>query len=149
MLRCSHLKATFIAVALCCLAAGNVATQGVKTDAPTIISGDNNESTKSELGLLAQNARLESGNAVVTGEQVPSLIFISRLGTGESSRKLNRRRLNDVRVFMEELYDVPKDEIVTAEGEPVRGRGRVEAYQSGKLVLIFTLPRNKSFASEP
>ena len=103
------------------------------------VDGSYYESTLTYLETLARTAR----------ENQDALIFvIARLGSGESSRRLNRRRLFAVRDFLKEERFIPAQRVIAAEGEPARGVGRVEVYIGGKLFMVFTLPRNKFFAGE-
>ena len=53
------------------------------------------------------------------------LILIARLGNGENSRNLNRRRLYNVREGLQVTLGIVKP-IVIAEGERINGFGRVE-----------------------
>lgn len=62
------------------------------------------------------------------------LIIIARLGDGEKDRGLNRRRLYNVRLKLSGGLDVPAERIIVAEGERLRGFGRVEFYFGGELV---------------
>src|SRR5713226_708269 len=58
-----------------------------------------------------------------------SLIVIARLGDGERDRKLSYRRLHNVRTYLSEYVGARSSEtIITAEGEPSIGLGRVELY---------------------
>src|SRR5829696_2048189 len=70
------------------------------------------------------------------------LVAIARLGTGEVSRKLNRRRLENLRTYWRELK-LPKSRLILAEGEDVEGYGRVELYVMGKLHETLTVGRGK------
>ena len=61
------------------------------------------------------------------------LIIVARLGNGETRRELNYRRLHNVRLQLT-LIGVPSDRIVVAEGERVKGLGRVEFYVRGEFI---------------
>lgn len=61
------------------------------------------------------------------------LILIARLGSGENSSTLNRRRLLNVREGLQGTLGIVEP-IVIAEGERVAGFGRVEVYIGGKFV---------------
>src|SRR5712692_1766568 len=54
-----------------------------------------------------------------------TIIAIARLGDGEKSRNLNRRRLHNVRAFLAEFWHRDPNTVVTAEGTRVEGYGRV------------------------
>lgn len=69
------------------------------------------------------------------------LILIARLGSGERSRTLNRRRLDNVRKGLQVTLSITKP-IVTAEGERAHGFGRVEVYLAGKFVGALLARRN-------
>jgi hypothetical protein len=70
------------------------------------------------------------------------VVAIARLGTGEVSRKLNRRRLENLRTYWRELK-LPEARLILAEGEDVEGYGRVELYVMGKLHETLTVERGK------
>jgi hypothetical protein len=61
------------------------------------------------------------------------LIAIARLGNGERTSELNRRRLYTVRQYLI-ARGVPSDRLIVAEGERIKGYGRVELYSRGELV---------------
>ena len=66
------------------------------------------------------------------------LIIIARLGDGERSRKLNLDRLNTVKAFKKKW----RGKMVIAEGERVKGYGRLEIYVGGKQAFTLPLRRN-------
>lgn len=61
------------------------------------------------------------------------LIIVARLGNRETRRALNHRRLHNVRLQLTHI-GFPADKIVVAEGERVRGLGRVEFYVRGEFI---------------
>jgi hypothetical protein len=74
------------------------------------------------------------------------LIVIARLGAGETKRNLNWRRLENVRAYWTQAI-APEarrrpETIILAEGERVRGLGRLEFYVAGNLVWVINVPRN-------
>ena len=69
------------------------------------------------------------------------LILIARLGSGEKSRTLNRRRLYNVREGFQGTLGIMKP-IVIAEGERINGFGRVEVYLGGKFVGALVARKN-------
>lgn len=75
------------------------------------------------------------------------VIAVARLGDGERTRDLNRRRLHNIRLYLKEIRQRPAETLVMAEGESVRGRGRVEVYVGGKLVDVFILKRGEDLAA--
>src|SRR5882724_3072881 len=79
------------------------------------------------IGCENNSAQLgRAGERFVSAGADRVLIAVARLGTGEASRELNRRRLFNVRNYLEHYRGVPAKRIVTAEGEKVRGYGRVD-----------------------
>lgn len=73
-----------------------------------------------------------------------TVIAIARLGNGERSRELNRRRLHNVRIYLTEFdWRRAPETIVTAQGDPVKGHGRVELYVKGELFAILAVKRNQ------
>jgi hypothetical protein len=52
------------------------------------------------------------------------LVVVARLGDGEGSRELNRRRLYNVREYLKERGGLAADKIVAAEGERVPDRAQ-------------------------
>jgi hypothetical protein len=69
---------------------------------------------------------------------------IAHLGTGETNPRLNRRRLNDVKTELA-LGDSAK--IVFAEGNRIRGPGRIEFYLGSELMSVSMLARNGDFCA--
>jgi hypothetical protein len=80
---------------------------------------DNCEGNAARLDAVRNKSR-EAGEQKVT-------ILIAKLGGGEQSRELNRRRLHAVRSYLTAM-GLPPQRLITAEGEPVDGNGRVEVY---------------------
>jgi hypothetical protein len=68
------------------------------------------------------------------------LIMIARLGNGETSRRLNQRRLTVVEEYV--LRRGSDLKYVLAEGRRVRGRGRIELYVGGQLVRVLPFEQN-------
>jgi hypothetical protein len=73
------------------------------------------------------------------------IIAIARRGKNEGSQVLSRRRLHNLRTYLVEFLKRNSETIVTAEGDPVAGLGRIEVYVSGKLAEIFEMRRNEDF----
>lgn len=71
------------------------------------------------------------------------VIAIARLGDGEQARRFNQRRLHNFRLYLEEVRGRAPRTIITAEGEPARGRGRVEIYVGCKLVDVLGVGRGE------
>ncbi len=66
------------------------------------------------------------------------IILIARLGDGETSRKINGLRLYSVWSYLHHAGQFPSDRLIKAEGEKVRGGGRIEIYAKGRLMLSLT-----------
>lgn len=85
---------------------------------------------------------LDTLHQVAQGEEV--IIAIARLGDGENRSDLNKRRLHNVREYLtSQIYwkRNPKT-VITAEGERVKGYGRVEFYAKGILFDVLAVKRN-------
>jgi hypothetical protein len=76
------------------------------------------------------------------------IIAIARLGKGETSRELNRRRLYSVQAYLSKRAGVPEKSIVVGEGEPTAGYGRVELYAGGKFINLLLVQRNEMLCVE-
>jgi hypothetical protein len=76
------------------------------------------------------------------------IIAIARLGTGERSSDLNRSRLYIVRATLIEDLKLREQDIVTAQGTPVNGYGRVEIYMRGKLMDVLLVKRGKALCAD-
>jgi hypothetical protein len=64
------------------------------------------------------------------------LFVIARLGTGESSRDLNRRRLSNVSAYFLSNWKIDSSRITFAAGSKLNGPGRVEFYVGSTLWLV-------------
>ncbi len=91
------------------------------------------EVNSAHLDYLAQDFRSSGGRIFV----------IARLGDGESSRALNRSRLEYARFYLVLNRELNADRVVFAEGERVKGEGRLELYLGSKLYLVSLAKRNK------
>jgi hypothetical protein len=78
-----------------------------------------------------------------------TIFIIARLGTGESSRRLNQRRLYAPTQYFIETRGIPETKIVAAEGARVKGPGLVEIYVGGKLYAVFKMKRHRDFSQGP
>jgi hypothetical protein len=82
------------------------------------------------------------------GGETGLIIVIARLGDGESNRALNRRRLHNVRSYLTESgWNRDPQTIILAEGERVKGYGRIEFYIQGNLFTVLGVNRNRDFAA--
>lgn len=98
------------------------------------VDGSNCDTTKAAFDHIAQTAGSDE-----------TIIVIGRLGRGETSRELVRRRLRNLEEFIYFTRGIPKDRVVKAEGEQVDGLGQVDVYIKGKLFMVFRLKRNRDF----
>lgn len=67
------------------------------------------------------------------------IILIARLGDGEKSQVINRRRLNGTKDY---LVHRTANKVAAAYGERIKGRGQVEIYVAGKRFYVLTYTRN-------
>lgn len=82
------------------------------------------------------------------GDEKGLIIVIARLGDGESNRALNRRRLHNIRSYLTESgWKRDPQTIILAEGERVKGYGRLEFYIKGNLFTVLGVRRNRDFAA--
>ena len=73
-----------------------------------------------------------------------TIIAIARLGDGETNRDRNRRRLHNLRIYLTEFgWHRQPSTVITAEGESIRGYGRIELYVRGVLFAILQVKRNQ------
>jgi hypothetical protein len=127
------LKVAFIA--LCCVIEGSSICDAQNPDASKKATPENCEIHSLILDMMR--------NEVVWGSGKDSLVIaVARLGHGETSRELNRRRLYNLGVHWKD-YGLPEKRLIAAEGERVNGYGRVELYVSGKLFDVLLVKRGK------
>jgi len=98
------------------------------------VDGWNCDTTKAAFDHAAQTAGSEE-----------TIIVIGRLGRGEFSRELVRRRLRNLEEFIYFTRGISKERVIKAEGERVNALGQVEVYIKGKLFMIFRMKRNRDF----
>ena len=122
-----------LAFALYSLAAcGSAFAQRTSAEPYIVPSDSSGEINSREVDSMAVEAR-ESGER---------LFVIGRLGTGETSRRLNLARLYNTRQYLSgKSFD--QQAIVFAEGGRVKGEGRIEFYLGSRLRLVTLAKRNK------
>jgi hypothetical protein len=130
-------KLALLAFIICFGAVFHARAQTTAATEPILANGGNNEDSKAVLDLIAQKAGAEK-----------LIIMVVRHGDREVSHKLNRGRLEIASTYLQNSRGIPKAHLIRAEGERIRGRGRLEIYLDGKLLVIFTFPRNRNFAPE-
>ena len=122
-----------LVLAFCILASGVLVFAQSASDDPEIVPSDSSgEITSREIDRMAMEVRTKRER----------LFVIVRLGTGESSRRLNRARLYNARQYVS-VKSFDQQTTVYAEGERVEGEGRLEFYLGGSLRLVTLAKRNK------
>ena len=96
------------------------------------------------LGACEVNAASFDNLANILRSTDERLFIVARLGKGESSRNLNRRRLYNVRTYFKEGWpNIDAKRFVFAEGGRVEGEGRVEFYIGSDLMQISLVKRGR------
>lgn len=119
-------------LALGLASAGGIAAQNLSASHP--LPPDNCEGNSARLDVV----RNKSGAAV----ENKITIAIARLGSGEQSHELNRRRLYTIRTYLTAM-GLPSQKLITAEGDRVKAYGRIEVYIGGELVDVLSVKRCK------
>jgi hypothetical protein len=96
-----------------------------------------------------EHAKAILDHASIDAKKDETIFIIPRLGTGESSRSLSRRRLYAPRHYLMGTRGIPENRIIIAEGERVKGLGHVEVYLGGKLFALFKMKRHRDFGQGP
>jgi hypothetical protein len=107
----------------------------------TIANGFANKPTNCEINIIRMEAATK--HAIEETAHGGVIIAIARLGNGERSREINRRRLHNVETYLTSYQTLAKQNVITAEGKRVKGYGRVELYLGGKLVDLFLVDFEK------
>ena len=103
---------------------------------PYVVPGDN--------GACEVNAASFDNLANILRSSEERLFVVARLGKGEISRELNRRRLYNVRAYFKENWpNAEAKKFVFAEGDRVDGEGRVEFYIGSHLMQISLVKRSR------
>ena len=133
-----HLKSQLATILLAAFVAHGQAAQNPRIyGGPDGLTGADCEGVMMRLDFIAIDAEVSGKDQTV--------IIIARLGTSETSRKLIASRLRQVANYLSRR--IPKERIITAEGERVRGLGQLEFYVGGKLHSIFKVRRNKDLVA--
>ena len=131
-----HNKRIAFLICTCCIwwlaATGHTAAQNAESPETYVAIGNTCESNIARLDRIYSEAGSDG-----------LVIAIARLGDGEQSRRLNQRRLHNVRLYLEKVRGRAPKTIIIAEGKPVRGRGRVEIYVGGKLMDVLGVRRGE------
>ena len=124
---------TLLVFAFCIWASGAMAfAQGAPEEPEIVPSDSSGEITSREIDRLSMEVR---GNR-------ERLFVIARLGTGETSQRLNQGRLYNTKQYLSIKAFDPQT-TVFAEGERVEGEGRIEFYLGGSLRLVTLAKRNQ------
>lgn len=100
---------------------------------------------KANAARCQQNTIYIANTGAIAQTTKDRMFVIARLGTGETSRRLNQRRLADIKTEYGDNFRGGK--IILTEGPRVTGLGRVEFYLGSELNWITLLPRNGDFCS--
>lgn len=119
-----------IVLLLCAVLAAHVSALTAQKSKPAPGKTESCEEAKALLDLL----RNDAGNEDV-------IVLVARSGDGENSRKINGPRLYSVWSYLHHAGQFPADRLVKAEGEKVRGPGRIDIYAKGRLMLTLTAKR--------
>jgi hypothetical protein len=130
-------SATLLLVLWLTLAGSSISVKGQKDESVTRSAEIEIKPTNCERHILI----LEDAHHAASKDGL--IILIARLGNGENRQDLNHRRLHNARFYLTQYLNLRAPEtIVTAEGERVKGYGRIEIYISGKLHDALALKRN-------
>ncbi len=125
-----------IAAYVILLTSVGLAQQSTSPSSPNNLKPTNCEMNAAMLDRVPQNRfQGEAENDLV--------IAIAHLGEREYSSELNRRRLFNVRYRLENYRGLNPKRIVVAQGEGVKGYGRVELYVDGVLFEVLVAERGK------
>jgi hypothetical protein len=116
---------------LLCLAAVSLVTAQTEGELKPVLGMAH---TCEEAKALLDLTRNDVGNEGV-------IVLVARLGDREVSRRLNRQRLFNVWSYLHHAGGFPANRLVKAEGDRVRGFGRMELYAKGRLMLILPAKR--------
>lgn len=101
----------------------------------------NNVLVNCETGLVMQHIVID--NALKKTKDGGVLIVIVRLGDGENSSELIQRRIYNMREYIKYRYNsLASEKVIVAEGETVKGNGRIEYYLGGQLSERLLYPKN-------
>jgi hypothetical protein len=105
--------------------------------------------------LKSTNCEIDEANFSVVenaAKETPNgngfLIVIARLGDRDKRHNLNQSRLNVTKEYLVGKLRYPANKLVMAEGEKVRGNGRVEFYINGILTHVILPKPNLSLCTE-
>jgi hypothetical protein len=125
-----------VAILSLLLVSVGLAQQSTSSNSPDSLAPTNCEMNAAMLSRVPQQ-RFQ-GEA-----ESDAVIAIARLGAREYSREINRRRLFNVKYYLEQYRGLNPKRIVVAEGERVKGYGRVELYVEGVLLEVLVAEYGK------
>jgi len=111
---------------------------------PEVIPANATRCQRNTINIFGLGSIL-STNGSIPSKKSEKVFVIARLGSGEASRRLSRRRLRDVKTEFGNNWDPHK--IILAEGSRIKGQGRVEFYLGSELWFVSLIPRNADFCS--
>jgi len=94
-----------------------------------------------ESGYVRTRINIVNLGAIINTTENRAFI-IARLGAGEYSRTLNQNRFACVRFVLQD--SLKTERIIFAEGERVKGLGRIEFYLGNELMNTALIARNRS-----
>jgi hypothetical protein len=74
------------------------------------------------------------------------VIIIARLGDRENRRNLNHRRLHNIRTYLKDFVGRDTRITITAQGDRIKGYGRIEIYVKGQHFYTLMVGFNLDFA---
>ena len=89
------------------------------------------------------NAASFDNLANLLGSNKERMFIVARLGKGEWSRDLNRRRLSNVRTYFTTNWKIDQARFTFAVGSRVDGEGRVEFYVGSTFWLVSYVKRGR------
>lgn len=132
------LKVNFALVLVLLVSSGVTRAQASSNESGTAQSTSfiglyNCEDNSAMLDMLANELRSSNERSFV----------IARLGRGEASREISRRRLYNVRTYLEVVWSIKPERLLFAEGEKVAKEGRVEVYVGSRLLFTSLVQRGR------
>ncbi len=75
------------------------------------------------------------------------VFVIAHLGSKETSLNISRRRLKDIGAEFDQVSPMSRANLILAEGERVKGQGRVDVYLGSEVYFVSYVPVNGTFCS--
>lgn len=119
------------------LLANHITMRAQEKSETIIVKGDDNACELNSLYLDNLRMRFMS-------QDNQRVFVIARLGSKETSTRLNRLRLNSVKIYTVVSGRFPKEMTIFAEGERAEGEGRIEFYLGSRLYLVALVAPGKN-----